>query len=425
MKVLFSATHAAPSMEQSALALHEFDLLGAYHTTVGFSEQGGAIRLAQAVDRLFHSRLANELRRRAISEFPGALLHTYPWWEVPRTLVSRSNRNDRLAETLLNRSLQAFDRHVAKRVGRFSALYAYNGAALASLAEARSRGVFAMYCVSDLAPSFYARIRAEEYEKHPVLLTPEQRRIDEIFDARAKSLSAEWHLADLVVMHSRFCRETYETSGLNVAKSCVVPLGFPEISTGDSPRREAGAPLRVLWAGTFTAMKGSHYFLYALKRIASTIALHAEVFGKLMLPRSMLADVDDNVRFSPSIPRSALFAAYQNSDVLVLPTLSDTFGMVVTEAMSQGLPVITTDRAGASQFIRHGENGLLVPPADSDALADALAWCAGHREELREMGRRARQTAQSWQWRDFRHALGSTVHSALHAGSRSASRTGA
>jgi glycosyltransferase involved in cell wall biosynthesis len=85
--------------------------------------------------------------------------------------------------------------------------------------------------------------------------------------------------------------------------------------------------------------------------------------------------------------------------------LCDGFGMVVTEAFAHGLPVITTTRAGASDLVRHGENGLIVPAGNARALAEALEWCLTHRIELRAMRRVALETAARWQWRDFRQAL--------------------
>jgi len=87
----------------------------------------------------------------------------------------------------------------------------------------------------------------------------------------------------------------------------------------------------------------------------------------------------------------------------------------VSEAMSQGLPVITTDWAGVAQFITPGENGLIVPIRNSEALAEALASCAARPQELAAMGRAARQTASQWQWSDYRHAVAKTVIDTLQA----------
>jgi glycosyltransferase involved in cell wall biosynthesis len=79
--------------------------------------------------------------------------------------------------------------------------------------------------------------------------------------------------------------------------------------------------------------------------------------------------------------------------------------MVVTEAFSRGLPVITTDKAGASDLIEHGWNGLIIPAADSAALVDALRWCLDNREALYQMRFHALETARRWQWLDYRRML--------------------
>jgi glycosyltransferase involved in cell wall biosynthesis len=77
----------------------------------------------------------------------------------------------------------------------------------------------------------------------------------------------------------------------------------------------------------------------------------------------------------------------------------------VTEAFAQGLPVITTNRAGAADLVKHGVNGLIIPAGDVNALAEALDWCITHRLELKNMRQAALETAASWQWSDYRLAL--------------------
>jgi glycosyltransferase involved in cell wall biosynthesis len=106
-----------------------------------------------------------------------------------------------------------------------------------------------------------------------------------------------------------------------------------------------------------------------------------------------------------SVPQHELFSAFEGADVLVFPTLADGFGSVITEAFSRGLPVITTDKAGGSDLIEHGRNGLIIPAASSVALVDALRWCLDNREALYQMRFRALDTARCWQWRDYRRML--------------------
>ena len=105
-------------------------------------------------------------------------------------------------------------------------------------------------------------------------------------------------------------------------------------------------------------------------------------------------------------PVFGLFAilpkVYQDSSVLVLPTLCDGFGMVVSEALANGLPVITTTNAGAADLIQPGRSGFVIPPANEDALVDALGWCADHPRDLFDMRRAALETAANWTWTGYR-----------------------
>jgi glycosyltransferase involved in cell wall biosynthesis len=87
--------------------------------------------------------------------------------------------------------------------------------------------------------------------------------------------------------------------------------------------------------------------------------------------------------------------------------------MVVTEAFARGLPVITTDQAGASDLVRHGENGLIVPAGDPVALRDALHWCLDNRLRVYEMRFAALETAKRWQWTDYRRKFIEEVSAGL------------
>ena len=171
--------------------------------------------------------------------------------------------------------------------------------------------------------------------------------------------------------------------------------------------------LKVLWAGSFSLRKGAHYFLEAWRLLAPGRNARADIYGALQLPNSALDAVSDGLAFHSSVPRGDLFPAFESADVLVFPTLSDGFGMVVMEAFAHGLPVITTDQAGAVDFVQHGVNGLVVPARDSNALRDALQWCLDNRARLHEMRLAALETAKRWQWADYRQALISGIAAAL------------
>jgi glycosyltransferase involved in cell wall biosynthesis len=94
-----------------------------------------------------------------------------------------------------------------------------------------------------------------------------------------------------------------------------------------------------------------------------------------------------SIVFSGFTHREQLASYYALADTLVLPTYSDTWGLVVNEAMACGLPVILTEPAGcAADLVKDNWNGLLVPPKDPQALAAAMQQCVGEPGRLSMMG---------------------------------------
>jgi UDP-glucose:(heptosyl)LPS alpha-1,3-glucosyltransferase len=90
---------------------------------------------------------------------------------------------------------------------------------------------------------------------------------------------------------------------------------------------------------------------------------------------------------------------YAAADVFVFPTCYDSFGLVITEAMACGLPVITSREAGAAKLIRHGENGLLLnDPADHRELAEQMRFLRTDQKAANKMGVAARLSVESLSW---------------------------
>ncbi|MFC1576945.1 glycosyltransferase family 4 protein, partial [Candidatus Omnitrophota bacterium] len=99
------------------------------------------------------------------------------------------------------------------------------------------------------------------------------------------------------------------------------------------------------------------------------------------------------VRFSGWLEGEELTRAYSKSDIFVLPTLSEAYGIVVHEAMSFGLPVIASRVGGIPEQITDGVEGFLVPPGDVKALSEALRRLITDRALREAMGKRATERA--------------------------------
>ncbi|WP_237180223.1 glycosyltransferase family 4 protein [Rhodoplanes sp. Z2-YC6860] len=402
-------------VQQTAQALLEADILSGYWTT--FADQPDATwrRALVGLTTLFGMDANRELQRRAINEIPSQLLHCAPFWEIIRTLAARLQLDSRLVDLIWERETLRFDSWVAEKALKgVEAIYSYEFSALASFREAKKRGVACIYEVPSPEHEYSEGVIQQEIEKFPELNTRARRYFVNRQTKRTMRRREEWALADLIIVNSEFTRDSYSSAGLDIAKVRVIPLGAPRVEPGTvSNRFTDEKPLKVLWAGTFGVRKGAHHLLAAWRNIASNGRATLDVFGENQLPSHLTDNLPTTIRLSPTVPPSVLHEFYRSADVLVFPTLCDGFGMVVMEAFAHGLPVITTPRAGAAKFVRHGKNGLVIPPGDSVALSRAIEWCIVHRSELLAMRQLALETAQSWQWRDFRAELGRQVSNYL------------
>lgn len=93
------------------------------------------------------------------------------------------------------------------------------------------------------------------------------------------------------------------------------------------------------------------------------------------------------------LDRDSLAALYASSDLCVLPSRTETCGLVALEAMASGLPVIAADAGGLRESVRHDENGLLVPPNDARGFSQAIIALASDASRRHHLARGARRTA--------------------------------
>lgn len=114
--------------------------------------------------------------------------------------------------------------------------------------------------------------------------------------------------------------------------------------------------------------------------------------------RKKLTRENPDIWFTGFLPRDELAAHYASADLFLYPSLTETFGNVVTEAMASGLPVVAFNYAAAARYIRHRQNGWLVTLADSPAFLEASVQVANDAALRLKFGREARKTAEGISW---------------------------
>lgn len=114
--------------------------------------------------------------------------------------------------------------------------------------------------------------------------------------------------------------------------------------------------------------------------------------------RAKLQAMHPDVIFAGMRVGEDLAEHYASADMFLFPSITETFGNVVLEAMASGLPVVAYDCAAAREHIRHGENGLRAAFDDTHAFISQAQRLAASVDDARRMGRNARLTAEKIDW---------------------------
>ena len=172
-----------------------------------------------------------------------------------------------------------------------------------------------------------------------------------------------------------------------------LPFGVDEQRFVPALDRDAFRPFTVLFVGGMDrahSFKGVAVLLEAISRVPN---IKAKLIGDGNLRSSYESlahrlSISDRVSFLGKLSSEELPAAYQSSDVLVLPSLlgAEAFGLVALEAQSSGIPVIASDLPGVRTVVADGESGILVPSGDVEALADAILRLESDKELRANMG---------------------------------------
>jgi hypothetical protein len=356
-------------------------------------------------------------RRRSITEVPARRVEARWRWELARLTANRLGAL-RLEDWLWERGELDLDAYCALRL-RAKDVTGFLGiehGALASLQTTRASGKTGI--LAFLSPHAATRTRwvDPEWTRWPELRRSGQMAIDRLSASRDARRHAEAETADWIVTNSNFTTRSLVSAGLPASKVLTVPLGGPSPIDASLLPRVRPTHLRVMYAGAVAVHKGAHYLLRSWRRLADrTAELH--VYGSVLLPREVMNDArrgtnGDRLFVHGSVSGDELTRAYRESTVLVLPSLCDGFGMVILEALANGVPVVTTTNAGGADVIESGVSGFVIPPADEEALAVALTWCADHPDDLVAMRRQAIARAADFTWGAFRSRFRAALQAA-------------
>jgi len=407
MKISIANPSVAPHVKQNVTAYFDSGDLSTFYTTFFSHPESTLSILLSKIPGL-----NKELKKRAFNNLPIPYFASKPLLEILRSISARKLSAE-ITDAIWHRAELSFDNWVAKRIDteNIDAIHTYEHCALATLEKARQKGIYTIYEQLSQHHTFFTKVAKEQFLLYPDLKTLNN---DLLVNNKAKKRNIrrdnELKLADVILCNSSFTKTTLIDAGIDEKKITVIPLAFPKPieKVRDRNRNE---PIKFLYAGNQSLRKGVH-LLYEAWKICNFEAVEAELWliGKMQLPEHLRTNLPGKVIIKNTIPHEELIGIYSEVDIFVLPTLADGFGMVITESMSQGTPVITTENSAGPDIIKHNENGWIIPAGNLEALIKQMKAVVKNAANLEKISTAALATARRWQWPEYRSSLNKKIN---------------
>jgi phosphatidylinositol alpha-mannosyltransferase len=181
----------------------------------------------------------------------------------------------------------------------------------------------------------------------------------------------------------------------------VIPNGVDVDALPAAPKPPADE-LRLVFVGRPEDRKGLPVLLTAFEALIEHEDARLTVIGadRADVARHLVdPDSEERIEALGRVHGDELWRRLHEADLLCAPSLTgESFGMILTEAFAAGTPVLASNIAGYADVVTDGEDGILVPPADPQRLAEELQALSRDPERLERMGRAARESAQRYAW---------------------------
>lgn len=217
-----------------------------------------------------------------------------------------------------------------------------------------------------------------------------------LIESWVKKYEWEYEHATWICAGSTYVRDTLVHHGVDAGKILVNHYGVDGTRWHASyqNRKPTGTMVFAYVAG-ITPRKGIHYLIDAWRRILPDNGELWIAGGSLEKVVEVCGELPPSVKVWGRLSHSQMQEFYSSVNVYVLPTLLEGLARSGIEAMSAGLPLVTTVESGLTDIMVDGETGWVVQVKDVDSLCKRISWCLNHPEEVSRAGERALAAARS------------------------------
>lgn len=397
-KILLQHPTGNANVRALANAMVKEGVLDCFHTSIAVFEKHPLYKLTQW-------SLFKEFKRRTFHDSLYPFTISHPKNELIRLLSLKLKWDRMIAHEVgpysIDNIYHKLDAVVANSINNnkcIQAVYAYEDAALYSFQAAQSRG---LDCLYDLPIGYWKAAR--------VLLAEEKKRRPEWFntivgfkdsDIKLKRKDDEIKFANRIFVASSFTASTLNYYDGDLPQIDIIPYGFPIPIQHRDYDYQGQRPLKLLFVGGLSQRKGIADLLEVVEALKGYVELTI-VGRKGAVENEILNQALKKYTWIPSLEHSKVLELMQKHDVLVFPSLFEGFGLVITEAMSRGIPVITTNRTAGPDIITNNKNGWIVTAGAPTELKSAIENILQHPDQLIQVSKNALDTAKLRTWENY------------------------
>ncbi len=263
--------------------------------------------------------------------------------------------------------------------------------ALPVIRVAKSKGVISIVERGSSHIEVQKTLIEQEYQKFggkiPSTFTPE----------RMERELKEYNEADYISIPSKFVKKTFVKNGIPANKLLHVPYGVDLQEFLQIPKQDD--VFRIVYAGSMSLRKGVHYLLQAFAELKLPNAELLLVGGITDEIKPFFKKYEGFFKWIGFKAQNELNKYYCQGSVFIIASIEDGFGIVITQAMACGLPLICTTNTGGEDLIENGKEGFVIPIRDVEALKEKILFLYENPEICREMGLAAgKKVQQQFTW---------------------------
>ena len=271
-----------------------------------------------------------------------------------------------------------------------------NGVSLNTFTEVKKRGGKTILHSQWMHPYTQEKLLTKEFNKIGIIKKP-------IKEERIKRQVLETEIVDWIWCISKLVKDSYLSNGVNEGKLIDLSLGvdFDKYSAVSTKKSQLNKEFIILFVGNVNPEKGVHVLLEAINKSKLE---NIKIIFNGGLPDYFESIFNNHVQIlkhrnisiivNPGEPSQNYGAA----SIFVLPSVHESFGLVVLEAMAAGLPVIVSDMVGAKDCVKEGVNGYVFSSGNSDELSIILKKLYSNKELVDKMGRSSAAIAENYDW---------------------------